>query len=79
MAPQSMVPEVVFSSATAPSGQMALETLRAEHLALERRLAELDQHVALTAAEQVERAELKKRKLAAKDRMARLARLGSSG
>ena len=46
--------------------------LEAEHLALETRLAELDRHLSLTAEEQVERAQLKKLKLAMKDRIARL-------
>jgi hypothetical protein len=42
--------------------------------AIEARLAELDRHLSLSADEQVERARLKKLKLAAKDRLARLAR-----
>lgn len=57
----------------------ALEALRVEHQMLEQRLAELDRHVALTAAEQIERAELKKRKLATKDRIARLTRAATNG
>jgi hypothetical protein len=51
-----------------------LRQLRAEHQALEARLQTLEQQRSLTSAEQLERAELKKRKLAAKDRIARLSR-----
>ena len=51
-----------------------LEQLRAEHHELEMRLAELDRHISLTPAEQVERTQLKKLKLAKKDAMARLSR-----
>jgi hypothetical protein len=58
----------------AESDSDALARWRAEHDALERRLREIDSHVGLTAAEQVERADLKKRKLAAKDEIARLSR-----
>ncbi len=53
-----------------PEGQLA--KLQAEHRAIEQRLAELDRHLTLTADEQLERARLKKLKLAAKDQMARL-------
>jgi len=49
-----------------------LERLRAEHRALDVRLAELDRHLSLTPEEQVERARIKKLKLATKDRMLRL-------
>jgi len=48
-----------------------IEQLRAEHRAIELRLAELDRHLALTAEEQLERARLKKLRLQMKDRMAR--------
>ena len=51
-----------------------IEQLRAEHKALEARLAELDRHLSLTPEEQVERSRLKKLKLAAKDEMSRLSR-----
>ena len=51
-----------------------IEALRAEHRALEMRLAELDGHKYLTPSEQVERAELKKLKLAKKDAIERIAR-----
>jgi hypothetical protein len=50
----------------------ALEQLRAEHRALELRLAELDGHLSLSQAEQVERAELKKLKLKKKELIVRL-------
>jgi hypothetical protein len=54
--------------------EQTVEALRAEHRALELRLAELDGHKSLTSSEQVERAELKKLKLAKKDAIERLAR-----
>ena len=47
--------------------------LKARHRDIERRLAELERHLSLTADEQVERARLKKEKLWSKDRMAALA------
>ncbi len=46
-----------------------LERLVAEHRALEERLRELDRHVSLTSAEQVEYSQIKKQKLRTKDRM----------
>ena len=46
--------------------ETTLEQLRAEHHELEMRLAELDRHISLTPAEQVERTQLKKLKLAKK-------------
>jgi uncharacterized protein YdcH (DUF465 family) len=54
--------------------EQVMEALRAEHRALEMRLAELDGHKYLTPSEQVERAELKKLKLAKKDAIERIAR-----
>ena len=47
------------------------ESLRAEHDALEARLAELDRHKSLSAAEAAERTTIKKLKLAMKDRLAK--------
>jgi uncharacterized protein YdcH (DUF465 family) len=55
-----------------------LDKLRAEHRAIEVRLAELEGHLSLTPAEQIERAQLKKLKLAKKDQMARLSRVRPS-
>jgi uncharacterized protein YdcH (DUF465 family) len=50
-----------------------IDALRAEHDALEKRLAELDGHVSLTPAEHAERARIKKWKLKLKDEIATLA------
>jgi len=44
-----------------------LNRLQEEHRALERRLAEIESHVGLTAEEQLERIQIKKLKLAKKD------------
>ena len=60
-----------------PQGRDAdqvIDALRAEHKALEMRLAELEGHKSLTPSEQIERAQLKKLKLAKKDAIERLAR-----
>ncbi len=46
-----------------------LSRLTAEHRAIKERLRQLDRHIALTSAEQVEYAQLKKMKLATKDRI----------
>jgi uncharacterized protein YdcH (DUF465 family) len=46
--------------------------LEEKHEELERRLAELDRHLSLTPAEQVERSRLKKQKLLVKDRLLQL-------
>jgi uncharacterized protein YdcH (DUF465 family) len=46
--------------------------LEQRHEELERRLAELDRHLSLTPAEQVERSRLKKQKLLLKDRLLQL-------
>ena len=48
-----------------------LDDLRAEHARLEQRLKELDRHLSLTPAEQIERANIKKAKLQLKDDIAR--------
>ena len=51
------------------SKQSQLRQLTAEHQELKARLRSLNRHVALTSAEQVEVAQLKKLKLRAKDRI----------
>ncbi|MBI4512314.1 MAG: YdcH family protein [Deltaproteobacteria bacterium] len=51
-----------------------LKRLRAEHRALEARLQELEKHLSLTAQEQIEWVELKKRKLAKRDQIQKLER-----
>jgi uncharacterized protein YdcH (DUF465 family) len=55
-----------------PASPVSKEELLHAHRALEVRLAELDRHLSLTAAEQTERTRLKKLKLAMKDRIAKL-------
>lgn len=49
--------------------QEQLDRLTAEHRAFKSRLRELDKHISLTSAEQVEYAQLKKLKLRTKDRI----------
>ena len=51
------------------------DALRKEHSALDRRVRELDRRAILTPAEQRERSELKKRKLAVKDVLDRVSSL----
>ncbi len=51
-----------------------VQTLRDEHARLEARLKELDRHVTLTSAEELERANLKKLKLRVKDELHHLSR-----
>jgi hypothetical protein len=46
-----------------------LTRLSAEHRAIKERLRQLERHISLTSAEQVEYAQLKKMKLATKDRI----------
>ena len=46
--------------------------LRARHDEIEKRLTELERHLSLTPDEQIERSQLKKEKLRAKDRLAQL-------
>jgi uncharacterized protein YdcH (DUF465 family) len=46
--------------------------LRARHDEIEKRLTELERHLSLTPDEQIERSQLKKEKLRAKDRLALL-------
>lgn len=61
-------------SQESPDREALLERLRAEHRALEARLAELESHLSLTPAEQVERAQIKKLKLLKKDQILSLGR-----
>jgi len=58
---------------TAADKQELIEELTAEHRALKARLRELEKHLTLTSAEQVEYAQLKKLKLRTKDRIRLLA------
>ncbi|HVZ74283.1 MAG TPA: DUF465 domain-containing protein [Polyangia bacterium] len=46
--------------------------MKARHDEIEKRLVELERHLSLTPDEQVERSQLKKEKLRAKDRLAQL-------
>ncbi len=47
-----------------------IDTLKQRHQEIEKALAAIDAHLSLTAKEQAERANLKKEKLAIKDRIA---------
>ena len=58
----------------AGTGDDRIAQLTAEHRQLEQRLAELDQHLALSPAEQRERLEIKKAKLQLKDELLHLRR-----
>jgi uncharacterized protein YdcH (DUF465 family) len=49
-----------------------MERLKARHDEIEKRLSELERHLSLTPDEQIERSQLKKEKLRAKDRLAQL-------
>ena len=49
-----------------------LDQLSAEHAAIKERLRQLGRHLSLTSAEQVEYAQLRKMKLATKDRIREL-------
>jgi uncharacterized protein YdcH (DUF465 family) len=51
-----------------------LQQLRARHDEIERRLSVLERHLSLTPDEQIERSQLKKEKLRAKDRLRLLSR-----
>jgi uncharacterized protein YdcH (DUF465 family) len=46
-----------------------IQRLRARHDEIEKRLSELERHLSLTPEEQIERSQLKKEKLRAKDRL----------
>jgi hypothetical protein len=52
-----------------PEREALISRLTEEHRAIKERLRELERHIALTSAERVEYAELKKMKLATKDRI----------
>ena len=54
------------------SKQQTLARLMAEHQQLEARVRELEHHISLTTAEQVEIAQLKKLKLRTKDQLYQL-------
>ena len=54
------------------SPESLVRDLSAEHRRMDERLKVLERQISLTAAEQVEYAQLKKQKLFAKDRLARL-------
>lgn len=56
----------------APAADSSLDTLLEEHRRLDARLRQLDAQRSLTTAEQLEYGRLKKQKLLAKDRIARL-------
>jgi uncharacterized protein YdcH (DUF465 family) len=51
--------------------EVEVAQLKARHDEIERRLNELERHLSLTPDEQIERSQLKKEKLRAKDRLAR--------
>ena len=55
-----------------PADLERINKLQEEHRALDLRLAELQRHISLSPEEQVESAQLKKRKLAMKDELARM-------
>ncbi len=59
----------MHSNQTVDRKQALINELTAEHRAIKARIRELDKHIALTSAEQVEYAQLKKLKLRAKDRI----------
>jgi hypothetical protein len=63
---------MVASTAVDTSETQTLHRLREEHRQIEVRLEELGRHIGLTSTEKVEYAELKKRKLVAKDRIRQL-------
>ena len=56
-----------------------VDGLQRQHQELDRRLAVLDRHLALSAEEQAERVRLKKEKLLIKDKMEEIARTRREG
>ncbi len=59
-------------------GNGDVSTLESEHRSLKQRVSELDRRAFLTPAEQIESAELKRRKLAVKDTLMELRRTAGS-
>jgi uncharacterized protein YdcH (DUF465 family) len=53
-------------------GAGEVDRLKARHDEIEKRLTELERHLSLTPDEQIERSQLKKEKLRAKDRLTQL-------
>jgi uncharacterized protein YdcH (DUF465 family) len=51
---------------------LEITRLRGRHDEIEKRLSELERHLSLTPDEQIERSQLKKEKLRAKDRLTQL-------
>jgi uncharacterized protein YdcH (DUF465 family) len=62
------------TGAASDNKDQTLSQLTAEHRALKARIQELNRHVSLTSAEQVEYSQLKKLKLRTKDRIRSLQR-----
>jgi len=60
---------LVQSNLSGDQKLVLINELTAEHRAIKARIRELNKHLALTSAEQVEYAQLKKLKLRAKDRI----------
>ena len=52
--------------------ELEVESLKARHDEIEKRLSDLERHLSLTPDEQIERSQLKKEKLRTKDRLAQL-------
>ena len=61
--------EKIRVDSTAEGVEVEMARLRARHDEIEKRLSELERHLSLTPDEQVERSQLKKEKLRAKDRL----------
>jgi uncharacterized protein YdcH (DUF465 family) len=63
---------VASEQGTGTEADGEVRRLKARHDEIEKRLSELERHLSLTPDEQVERSQLKKEKLRAKDRLALL-------
>jgi uncharacterized protein YdcH (DUF465 family) len=61
--------EKIRVDSTAEGAEVEMARLRGRHDEIEKRLSELERHLSLTPDEQVERSQLKKEKLRAKDRL----------